>query len=92
VRGAVVLAAAGLGALLAAGSGLAILFELDGFGRQRDAEPRALYLAALAAALVACVTGPVYLWRRLLPQSAPSWALAALPLALAVLAVLGLSR
>lgn len=59
-------AAAGLGALFAAGCLIAILFEVQGFGRARDTDPRLGYLALLALGLVVCVAAPFVVWRKLL--------------------------
>jgi len=71
-----VAAAAALGALFAVGCVLAALFEAQGFGRERDTAPRAGYLLLLALAFAASVAVPAWLWRRLLPGSAPPWPLA----------------
>ena len=76
LKGLVVAAAAALGALLAVGCVLATLFEAQGFGRERDTDPRAGYLLLLALGFAACVAVPAWLWRRLLPESAPAWPLA----------------
>ena len=81
LRGLVVAVAAALGGLLALGSVLAALFEVQGFGRPRDADPRIGYLFLLALGLAACIAVPVALWRALLLGSAPAWPVA---LALAV--------
>jgi len=78
-----------VGALLAVGCVIAALFELQGFGGPRDAGPRAGYLVALAASFAASVAVPVALWRALLPDSAPGWAVVAIPCVLVVLALLG---
>jgi hypothetical protein len=51
-------------AVMSIGCGLAILFELDGFGRPRDAEPRLWYVALLALGLVASAAVPVSLLAR----------------------------
>ena len=51
-------------ALVAIGCGLAILFELDGFGRPRDTEPRLWYVALLALGLVVSAAVPVSLLAR----------------------------
>ena len=45
VKVIVVFAAVALGALLATGCALAVLFELQGFGTPRDSDPRPLYIA-----------------------------------------------
>ncbi len=88
-RGTLVLVAAALGALFAAGSLLAIVFELQGFGAPDDGA-RSGYLAALCAGLAASVGLPLVLWRVLLPGSAPSRAaVAAVVLALLVVSLLG---
>lgn len=60
--------AALLGALLAIGSLIAILFELQGFG-DRDPRPSVPYLIALVAAFAASVGVPLLLWRALLPDT-----------------------
>ncbi|HXH88156.1 MAG TPA: hypothetical protein VNI55_06080 [Gaiellaceae bacterium] len=91
LKGLVVAVAAGLGGLLALGCVLAALFEVQGFGRPRDVDPRIGYLFLLALGLAACIVVPVALWRALLPASAPAW-----PLALALdvagwLLILGIS-
>ena len=75
LRGLAVAGAAALGALFAVGCVLAALFEAQGFGGERDTEPRAGYLLLLAVGLVLCVAAPFWLWRRLLPGSAPHVAL-----------------
>ena len=62
----VVAAAVGLGALFAVGSLIAILFELQGFGRERDTDPRLAYLALLGLAFAVCVAAPLLIWRKLL--------------------------
>lgn len=71
----VVAAATALGAFLAVGCVLAALFEAQGFGGERDTDPRTGYLLLLALGLVASIGVPWLLWRRLLPQSAPAWPL-----------------
>ena len=92
VKVIVVFAAAALGALLAAGCGLAALFELQGFGTPRDSEPRALYIAALTLAAVACVLVPLGLWRVLLPDTAPATkVLVIVAASLVVLGMLGVA-
>ena len=78
-----------VGALLAVGCVIAALFELQGFGGPRDAGPRPGYLLALAAGFAASVLVPVALWRALLPDSAPAWALVAVPCVVVVLVLLG---
>jgi hypothetical protein len=78
-----------LGALFAVGCVIAALFELQGFGGPRDEGPRAGYLLALAAGFAASVLVPVALWRVLLPDSAPAWALVAVPSVVVVLVLLG---
>lgn len=84
----VVVAAAALGALFAAGCGLAAVFELQGFGGPRDSDPRPLYIATMALGVVACVLVPLVLWRVLLPDTAP--AAKVIVIVVAVLAALGL--
>ena len=48
-------------AIFAVGFGIAILFELQGFGRERDTDPRLWYLALLVSGLAACVAVPAWL-------------------------------
>jgi hypothetical protein len=87
----IVLVAGGLGALFAAGFLIGALFELQGFGTPRDADPRGGRLALQALGVTACVAVPLALWRALLPDSAPALgALVAIVLAVAVVALLGL--
>jgi len=90
LRGLVVAVATALGALFAVGCVLAALFEAQGFGRPRDTDPRAGYLLLLAAALVACVAVPFWLWRRLLPDNAPSPVLAFGAAVVGVIVILGI--
>jgi hypothetical protein len=90
LKGLVVAAAVGLGALLAVGCVIAALFEAQGFGRERDTDPRAGYLLLLALGLAACVAVPVWLWRTLLPESAPAWPLAFGAAVVGVLVILGI--
>ena len=90
LRGAVVAIAAALGALFAVGCVIAALFEAQGFGRPRDTDPRTGYLLLLAAALVACVGVPYWLWRRLLPDTAPHFAVAFGAAVVGVIAILGI--
>ncbi|MGI8730467.1 MAG: hypothetical protein ACR2LK_10840 [Solirubrobacteraceae bacterium] len=87
----IVIAVAALGgAVTAIGCLLAGLFELQGFGRPRDADPRPGYLALLGAGFVASVLVPLGLWRLLWPGSAPplGWLVFA-GVAVMVLALLG---
>ena len=91
LKGLVVAVAAALGALFAVGALLAALFEVQGFGRPRDAEPRAGYLLLLAVGLAASLGVPAYIWRLLLPSRAPEWALVAGVIAAGVLLILGIS-
>jgi hypothetical protein len=91
LKALVVAAATALGALLAMGALLAALFEAQGFGRARDTEPRSGYLLALAFALAVSIGVPAYLWRRLLPSSAPGWALVTMLAAAGALLILGIS-
>ena len=51
-------------AFFAIGFAIAILFELQGFGRPRDTDPRLWYVALLVLGLAACVAVPAWLWRR----------------------------
>ena len=90
LRGLAVGVAAGLGALFAVGCVLAALFEAQGFGGENDTDPRAGYLLLLAVALVACVAVPFWLWRRLLPASAPHAALFLATAVVGVLVILGI--
>lgn len=90
LRGVVVAGAAALGALFASGCLLAAHFEATGFTR-RDAEPRFGYLALLALAFAASIVIPFALWRRLLPDAAPGWTLAAVVAVVGVVAILGMS-
>ena len=90
VRGLVVAAVAALGALFAVGCVLAALFEAQGFGGERDTDPRAGYLLLLAVAFVACVAVPFWLWRRLLPASAPRAVLVFGAAVVGVIAILGI--
>ena len=64
MRALAALVAAVVGAFFAVGLAIAILFELQGFGRPRDTDPRLWYVALLALGLVACVAVPAWLWRR----------------------------
>ena len=92
VKVIVVFAAAALGALLAAGCALAVLFELQGFGTPRDSDPRPLYIAALTLALLACVLVPLGLWRLLLPETAPATkVLVVVAVSVLVLGLLGIA-
>jgi hypothetical protein len=62
LKGLVVILTTGLGALFAVGCVVAVLFEVQGFGRGDD-EPRMWYIFALALGFVACVAAPVaVLW------------------------------
>ena len=90
LRGLVVAVAVALGALLAVGVVIEALFEAQGFGRPRDTDPRTGYLLLLAVAFVACVAVPFWLWRRLLPDSAPAAPLAFAAAVLGVIAILGI--
>lgn len=64
MRSAVALAATVVAAFVAIGCGIAILFELQGFGRPRDTDPRFWYVGLLILALACCVAVPARLWRR----------------------------
>ena len=90
LRALAVAVAAALGVLFAVGCVLAALFEAQGFGAERDTDPRAGYLLLLAVAVVACLAVPLWLWRRLLPASAPHSALVLGAAAVGVIAILGL--
>ena len=65
VRYGVALAATSVGTLFAVACLIAAHFELQGFGRARDTEPRPLYLVGLTLAFAVCVAVPTALWRRL---------------------------
>jgi len=67
----VVVAVALAGALAAVGCMLAGLFELQGFGRPRDTDPRASYVALLGFGLIVSVLIPLGVWTLLLPDSSP---------------------
>ena len=58
------LVAAGIGALTAFGCVIAALFERDGFGRPRDAEPRTWYLALMGLGLALSIAVPVVILAR----------------------------
>ena len=53
-----------VGAFFAVGFAIAILFELQGFGRPRDTDARLWYVALLVLGLAACVAVPAWLSRR----------------------------
>ncbi len=91
LKGLVVAAAAALGALFAVGCVIAALFEVQGFGRPRDTDPRTGYLILLALAFAACVAVPVALWRWLLPASAPGWLVGFAVAVAGVVLILGIS-
>ena len=87
---AVVIAALA-GALAAVGCLLAGLFELQGFGRPRDSDPRAAYLSLLVFGVLAGALVPLGLWRLLLPDTAPAAGrLGVAASAIVALAVLGI--
>ena len=65
MRTTAALVAAVAGAFFAVGFAIAILFELQGFGRPRDTDPRVWYVALLVAGLLTCVDVPVRLAQRL---------------------------
>jgi len=52
------------GAFFAVGFAIAVLFELQGFGRPRDTDPRLWYVALLVLGLAACAAVPSWLWTR----------------------------
>jgi hypothetical protein len=92
LKGVVVVAAVGVGALAAVGCLLAALFEVQGFGRPRDAEPRTGYLVELAVGFVASVAIPALLARWLFPRGGPALYLIAGVIAVGgVLLILGIS-
>ena len=62
-----VVAAMCLGALFAVGALVAALFERDGFGGDRDADPSTAYLLGLAVCVAVSLGLPLVLWRVLLP-------------------------
>lgn len=71
---------------------LAALFEVQGFGRPRDAEPRTGYLVELAVGFVASVAIPALLARWLLPRGGPALLVIAGVIAVGgVLLILGIS-
>ena len=91
LRPLAVVAATAAGALAAIGFWLAALFELDGFGTERDTDPRASYIALYAIGFLVSVGAPLALWRRLYPGSSLASGAAALVLAGGLVAwVLGL--
>jgi hypothetical protein len=92
LKGLVVLFTAGLGALFAVGSIVAVLFEVQGFGRG-DSEPRTWYIVALAVGFVACVAAPVAVLRVLFPArtSATAGAAGALVAIAGVLSIVGIT-
>lgn len=91
LKGLVVAVATALGALFAVGCVIAALFEVQGFGRPRDTDPRTGYLLLLALGFAACVAVPAFVWRLLLPGSAPGWLLASVAAVAGVLLILGIS-
>ncbi|MHB1243112.1 MAG: hypothetical protein ACYC1P_06900 [Gaiellaceae bacterium] len=90
LKGLAVAVATALGALVAVGLVLEALFEAQGFGRPRDTDPRTGYFFLLALGLAACVAAPVWLWRTLLPESAPAWPLAFGAAVVGVVVILGI--
>ena len=90
LKGLIVAAAVAFGALFAFGSILSALFEAQGFGR-RSEEPRPGYLFLLALGFVASVAIPWWLWRRLLPRSAPGWIIAFVASLVGVVLIFGMS-
>ena len=83
VRAALVATAFFLGGLFAIGSLVAVRFEVQGFGSARG-QPRPLYLASLALALVASVGAPFLVLRLLLPGAGSrAWLLVVPALAVA---------
>ena len=75
-----VLAATAVGVLGAIGCWLAALFEKDGFGTPRDAEPRASYLVVYGLGFLLSVGVPLALWRWLYPEPSPAVGVLALVL------------
>lgn len=90
LKGLVVAVALGLGALFAVGFAITALFEAQGFGEERDTDPDRATILLLALGVVACVAVPAWLWRRLLPESAPAWPLAFGAAVAGVLLILGI--
>ena len=68
VRIPLVIASFALGAMLAIGCLIAVMFEADGFGG-RDGGPRWGYMASLAVGLAASVGSPFLILRWLLPNA-----------------------
>lgn len=62
-RATLVFLTTALAVLFGFGCLLAALFEIQGFGSPRDQGPRPLYLASLAAGLLACVVAPAVVGR-----------------------------
>lgn len=90
VRAVAVIAAFFLGATFAVGSLLAAFLEADGFGAPGD-DPRPVYLALLAAALVVSVVTPFVVLRYVYPAHGPkAWVGAAIAVVVAV-ALFGVS-
>ena len=91
LKAVVVAALVVLGALFAVGCALAAVFESQGFGGPRDTVPRLGYLLLLALGFVASVVVPAFVWRRLLPESAPALILAFIAAFVGAIPVLGIS-
>lgn len=89
LKGLIVVAAVALGALFAFGSVVAAIFEVRGFGR--DGDPRLGYLFLLALGFVGSVGIPWFLWRVLLPHSAPGWIVAFVTSLVGVVLIFGMS-
>ena len=69
---------------------LALIFELDGFGRERDTPVQGWYAVTLATGALACVAGAVAA-AFLLPKGKRAWiVLPVLVTALAVVALFGM--
>lgn len=84
VRAIAVIAAFFLGATFAVGSLLGVVLEADGFGAP-SGDPRPVYVALLAAALVASVVTPFVVLRYAYPEQGPkAWAGAAAAVVVAV--------
>src|SRR5688500_7996685 len=92
LKSLVVLFAAGLGALLAVGCVVAVLFEVQGFGRG-DSDPRAWYIVALTLGFIACAAAPVGVVRVVFPgrTSATAVAVAAIVAVAGMLLMLGIT-
>jgi len=91
LKGAFVGVATALGALSAIGCMLAIHFEMVGFGRIRDTQPRLSYLFLLALGFFFSVTAPAFLWCWLFEGAGRSWLIAMAVGTVFAVAMLGIS-